>query len=308
MRTSRKSIIYGALIFILNGCATGPTLYTSAQNTPVAHPENKVLFVELLKEGKPSTAKQVKLKYGYELVYQNTSSSSRQNKYAKNNMPPIESVPSKDVIQKNDAFSIILNAVWVPEIKPDFFGGGKDIAVILDIIAEDGETKPLVVSYQRDVRGKHLLNFKNIVVYNTDRWDGIHQPYFHLRILDVTSERNKNTQELLDSAASSVNSLAGLVPSAYFPHIAQAIKTSKYILGGRKNSILLDYKIQFFNLTGIDAQSTETQSVNQILDRFAQGNWIALGRPSENGPSFWDADFFLQQKNSSNRALSVSRN
>lgn len=297
-----KSINLVSLVLVLaviNGCASGPTLYTSAQNTPIAHSENKVLFVDLLQEGEPTTSKKVDLRHGYQLEYlgPNDTLQKVNNK-----------IPYKDVIQKNDAFSIILNAVWVPELpNRSIFGrSGSDIAVILDIIAEDGETKPIVVAYQRDVRGKHLLNFKNIVVYNTENWDGIHQPYFHLRIMDVSSERNKNTQELLDAASSSVNSLAGIVPSAYFPHIAQAIKTSKFILGGKKNKILLDYKIQFFNLSTTDAQSGDTQSVNQVLDRFAQGKWIAVGRPSERDPDFWDADFSYNRKSAQIERLKLS--
>ena len=284
------------LALALSGCATGPTLYTSAQNTPAAHPENKVLFVDLLDwHGKPNRYQYVDLKYGFELEYADSDAKTE------------DRIPFKDIIQKNDEFSIILNAVWIPNLpRKSFFSTflcwvgledpGRDIAVILDIIAENGETKPLVVAYQRGVQGGHLLNFKNIVVYNTSSWDGIHQPYFHLRILDVSSERNKNTQELLDSAATSVNSLAGIVPSAYFPHISQAIKTSKYILGNKMNEILLDYKIQFFNLSLTDEQIGITQSVNQVLDRFAQGNWIALGRPEYTSPVFWDSSFKYNRK------------
>jgi hypothetical protein len=285
----------GAAAF-LPGCANGPTLNTSAQNTPMAHPEAKVLFVKLRDGTRVLPDDVVDLKFGHKLVVarENADGTLVDNGEGSD-------VLKNDMIQRGSNFSVILNSVWIPE-KLNINGKSmsRDIAAVLDIVLDDGEVEPIVVAYQREVRGGHLLNFKNIVVTSVEKWDGVHQPYFRLRILDVRSERNTNTQVMLEQAAQMVNTVAGIVPSPYLPAVSKAIEASKFILGNKDNEILLDYRIQFFNLQQSESTASGSATVSKVLDPFYQGNWIAFGRPKEIGdvpvgPEFWSGYFYYDR-------------
>jgi hypothetical protein len=94
----------------LPGCANGPTLNTSAQNTPMAHPEAKVLFVKLRDGTTVLQDDVVDLKFGHKLVVarENSNGTLVDNGAGSD-------VLKNDMIQRGSNFSVILNSVWIPE-------------------------------------------------------------------------------------------------------------------------------------------------------------------------------------------------
>lgn len=305
-----KFLILILLIVSFNGCSTGPTINTSAQNTPIGNPEAKVLFVDLLRADwssgsgesandeereivslKASYRNTVGLHHGHQIVSQDDKPSKEQVEEH-----DLAIVKDDDIINKGSKFAVIINGVWIPDLNKANTGSSKtrDIAVILDIVTQDGLSEPLVVAYQRGITGGYLMNFKNLLVYYTDDWDGIKQPFFRVRLLDVTSERKENAQALLEDASKAMDSVSGMIPSAYIPYVSSGIKTAQYILGNAKNKILMDYKIQFY-VSG-EKRGYLNDSLSQTLDTFAQGSWIALARPKDMTSEFWRGKFVIDRR------------
>lgn len=78
----------------------------------------------------------------------------------------------------------------------------KDIAVVVNFDAKAGQpSEPIVVWYERGVAPGRVLSFANLHVYTQSNWDARVPPFFRLRVIDVTSEKNAEVRAFLSRPA-----------------------------------------------------------------------------------------------------------
>jgi hypothetical protein len=194
-------------------------------------------------------------------------------------------------VPRNSALSIVLRSIEIPaRVEGGPIRGAADYAVILDIgTASDGSSQSLVVWYQRGVQPDQSLNFSNLLVFYEPRWDERIAPYFRVRVMDVTTERNAETRRALDRAsnlASTVGVLAGSPLVA--PLIGVAFTAAELVLANQQNRMVLDYSVQLYS----SAAAAEAGSGQLCVMK--RGSYIVVGRPNSEPRSFWTQPFAFE--------------
>ncbi len=204
-------------------------------------------------------------------------------------------VPTSDqadrqlAVPANEPLSILMRSVEIPA-RQDASGkktagidGPADYAVLLDIGAkDDGSTESIVVWYQRGVQPDQSLNFSNLLVYYVPRWDERVAPYFRLRVMDVTAERNAETLRALNRAQGVVGGALNLVSNPLVSPLAGvAFTAAELVLANRRNRLVLEYSVQLYS------QAAVSQSTGANLGMLKQGSYVVVGRPDGESRSFW---------------------
>jgi hypothetical protein len=141
----------------------------------------------------------------------------------------------------------------VPRASDIVFGKGRDIAVLLEVATATNEHQFIAVWYQRDVKPGDDLNFRDLLVYSRDAWDSKFPPFFRIRLVDVSAERNTGTENLLkqiNGAAGTITALAG-APEAT-PLLGIAGLVGDLVLAHEKNIPLVDFTFQLFAASTLD--------------------------------------------------------
>lgn len=199
-------------------------------------------------------------------------------------------------IERNSPLSIVLRSVEIPAKSAgdssanetdSAITGAADYAVILDIGTKaDGTSQSLVIWYQRGVQPDQSLNFSNLLVFYEPRWDERVAPYFRIRVMDVTTERNAETKRALERAHNLGNSLGALAANpAVSPLIGIAFTAAELVLANKQNRMVLDYSVQLYS------SRAATQAGSSELGVLKRGSYIVVGRPNAAGRAFWKNKF-----------------
>lgn len=307
MKTVRRLggvAVLAAAVLALTGCVPGPALTGDGvyvANTSHAFRENRAFYMddaETMCVGSNGQHVSVRpLRPIYEAIPERVRKAAKEsaNKSDADRASALEkafteSADNGEIIRPGSPLSIVVSQVRIPES----VSGPVDVAVVLDILtgasAEEQKTS-LVVFYQRDVRGGMTLNFNNLLVYSTEKWDAAYPPYFRLRVLDVKTERNTATGVLLDNASDLAQSLGEIIPSSYIPGINLAIKTAKLILSNQQNQVIIDFAVQFFASDFVNAAGSTAD-----LGTLQRGAWAVVGRPRGEASRFWRSPLVIDRR------------
>ncbi|MCA0364024.1 MAG: hypothetical protein LCH67_08270 [Bacteroidetes bacterium] len=257
----RKLHIFLGLGVLLGSCGKNPQIADLAVTTPVTFRENKVLFVE----ENEKIGETRKLKFAYEI---------NENK--------------ENEIEKLKPIGCVLRGVRIP--KTSDFEKHTDIAVVIDVVTAGATSlTSLVVFYQRNVTGGQMLNFQDLLVYYEPEWDGLTPPYFRVRLLDVLSERNLKTVDILEQANKMSASLGGIIPHPVLPIVQTAAEAAKMIFGNKQNKVILDFQVQFYS-------PVQIQGSNSELLPLRKGEWVVVGREEYGSSSYWKNKFELDER------------
>lgn len=265
---------------ILSGCALRGELGlqdSSAVQTPV-YTANKVLFLEtkLDDQGKPIDPRHSKLSDGYELADQVQRQKVGLRRSVKNRQP----------------ISILVSRAYIPSTTKTcnrrnsdiLFGGkGRDIAVLLDVSTSSERQDFIAVWYQRDVPPDEVLSFQDLLVYSSDAWDAKYPPYFRLRLVDVSSERNTAVGALLDqvrSSSATITSLLGVPGGA--PVVGIAALAARQVLAHEKNKALVDFTFQLYG------EHLLSEAGGVPLGILQTGGMVVSAPPCDAGIGFWE--------------------
>jgi hypothetical protein len=242
------------------GCTSlGTGFERNVATTPPRYAENRVFFL-------PTATETVALTPAY---------------------APLTKDEEAKAIRHGEPLTIVVNGVALPKDARDV-GKTRDIAVLLDIGAksDSGDTS-MVVWYQRGVRPDQLLNFSNLLVYYEPFWDSRVAPQFRLRMVDVATERNQATRELLSVVERTTSSLAAFLPDlATSQGVRVAARAATLVLANRQNEVLLDYTVQFYSQQHVAA------SGGAGLGQLRRGAFVAVGRPDQCGTQLCGRDFW----------------
>ncbi len=246
---------------IITSCGSaGPKIAEQAVTTP-DYRENRVLFVDNPKDSNNNDVRQLKL------PHQLQEDENRE-------------------IKKLSPLGCIIRGVRIPEELKE----PRDIAVVLDVVTAGSESvTSLVAFYQRDVPGGQMLNFQDLLVYYDPEWDGVTPPWFRVRILEVNAERNTRTKAFLDAANKVSSGLGGMVPHPVLPSVKTAVEAAKLIFGNKKNTVLIDYQVQFYSPSQIRGSQVN-------LTPLRKGEWYVIGRAKGESSLFWNNDFYVDEK------------
>ncbi|MCK4343324.1 MAG: hypothetical protein KAY37_16540 [Phycisphaerae bacterium] len=198
-----------------------------------------------------------------------------------------EAIEDELVVEHADPLSIIVNSVYMPRD----FSGTKDIVVILDVQTEDQpEPISMAVWYQRDVAPGQKLGFENLLVHSQRAWNDAFQPYFKLRVIDVKTERNRETRALFDKINQAVGTLATFVPHPAVPAAAFAIRVAGLVLSNQQNQTIIDYTSQFYSKRLYDNAGPSDLAV------LMRGSWIVVARPQKQTEEFWRQNLKLDRR------------
>lgn len=205
-------------------------------------------------------------------------------------------------VQNGDPVTILVNKAYLPPSLADpqsrtlrnrlTFRKSRDIAVLLDFGATAGQDEEvLAVWYQRDVPPDEPLSFENLSVFHQDVWNNDSPPYFRMRIVDVSNERNTRTGELLQQVAK----FGGQITQLFGTPAAGAVvgiagRAAELTLANDANRNLIDYTVQFYS------PEHAVQAGGVPLGLFRRGAFITMGRPLDEGVEFWDNDFVYDYK------------
>lgn len=208
----------------------------------------------------------------------------------------LPSTDATDVVPRNSPLSIIVRSIEIPAAKEiDASGktvdslvtGAADYAVILDIgTKDDGTSESIVVWYQRGVEPDQSLNFSNLLVYYQPIWDERIAPTFHIRVMDVTTEKNAETRKALERAGNIGGALSSMAANpAVKPLIGIAFTAAELVAANKSNKLLLDYTVQLYS------SSAATAAGSGELGVLRRGSYIVIGRPHQEGREFWRNTF-----------------
>lgn len=161
---------------------------------------------------------------------------------------------TRQAVLNRQPVSIIISKAYVPLTLPacvkrpsDAFFRGRDIAVLLDTSTESGSSTSLAVWYERGVTPGQHLTFENLLVYSTSAWDSRFPPYFRLRLIDVTAERNTSTRQALETVRENASGVGSLLNApAGSPLIAAAAQVGDLVLANEANMPLMDFTFQLY--------------------------------------------------------------
>lgn len=222
-----------------------------------------------------------------------------------NNLQSLESIGSSvdsseanQAIPSNSPISVILRSVEIPakietdakgSLRKGVVGDSADYAVILDVGTNaDGSSNSMVVWYQRGVQPDQSLNFSNLLVYYEPRWDERIAPFFRIRVMNVTKEKNAETRKSLERAHGIAGSLGALANNpAITPLIGISFAAADLVLANNSNSLLLDYSVQLYSTSSVSQAGNE-------LGTLKRGSYLVVGRPVAESRSFWKEKFFYE--------------
>lgn len=269
--TMRLIII--ACAFLLSGCVTrGDTRLddVSVVRAP-AYSANRVLFAKSSPDNRYAD-----LKEGYEIAADAARPGSRRS------------------VRNRDPLSIVISRAYVPADiatcnarSSDFLlGKDRDIAVLLDVSSATDRQEFIAVWYETNVPAGQVLTFQDLLVYSSDSWDAKYPPYFRLRLVDVSAERNTATGELLKQVRSSSSTIAGLVgvPEAG-PILGIAALAANQVLGHEKNRALVDFTFQLYD------EGLLGQSGGVPLGILQTGGMVVTAPPCGSANDFWTSSF-----------------
>ncbi|NID14507.1 hypothetical protein [Luteibacter yeojuensis] len=200
----------------------------------------------------------------------------------------LDTPPVKDLVEPNSPLTIIMRSVEIPEYeKAGPISKNADYAVIVDIgTAADGTSQSVVVWYQRGVSAGQSLNFSNLIVYYEPRWDQRVAPYFRVRVMDVTKEKNDETRRDLDRIQKLSMNVAGLASNPIVvPSVAVAFNVADLILSHEENRLVLDYSVQLYSAAAAAAAGSGG------LGQLQKGSYIVVGRPNGADRTYWNSKF-----------------
>ncbi len=198
-------------------------------------------------------------------------------------------------IVRNSPISVILRSVEIPaKYESDGKGGMKkgivsedaDYAVILDVgVKADGSSSSLVVWYQRGVQPGQSLNFSNLLVYYEPRWDDRVAPFFRVRVMNVTKEKNEETRKALERAHNIAGSIGVMAKNPMVtPLIGISFTAAELVFANKENKMLLDYSVQLYSTSAAQQAAME-------LGTLKRGSYVVVGRPPEESRTFWRGPF-----------------
>lgn len=168
---------------------------------------------------------------------------------------PRDPSDTRQPVLNRQPISIIISKVHVPtslaqcinRLSDPLFQGKRDIAVLLDTATQAGPSTALAVWYETGISPGQYLTFENLLVYSTAAWDSRFPPYFRVRLIDVTAERNAATRSALDTVRENGPRIGTLLqaPGAS-PLISAASEVGKLVLANERNVALLDFTFQLF--------------------------------------------------------------
>jgi hypothetical protein len=242
-----------------------------AVQTPV-YSANKVLFLQ----GSDQPDGRVgRLREGYELASQVQRGEPAGTRRAVHNRQPLSIVISRAYLPANIAQCNRRASDLI-------FHGGRDIAVLLDVSASAATPDFIAVWYQRDVPPDDLLVFQDLLVFSNDAWDARYPPYFRLRLVDVSAERNTAVGALLDrvrSSSSAITSTIGLPEAA--PIIGIAALAARQVLAHEHNKALVDFTFQLYG------EHLLAEAGGVPLGVLQTGGMILSAPPCGAGNQFW---------------------
>lgn len=205
------------------------------------------------------------------------------------------SVKGNNEIVRNSPISVILRSVEIPaKYESDGKGGMKkgvvsedaDYAVILDLgVRADGSSTSLVVWYQRGVQPGQSLNFSNLLVYYEPRWDDRVAPFFRVRVMNVTKEKNEETRKALERAHNIAGSIGVMAKNPIVtPLIGISFTAAELVFANKENKMLLDYSVQLYSTSAAQQSGME-------LGTLKRGSYVVIGRPPEEARTFWRGPF-----------------
>ncbi|MGH7132229.1 MAG: hypothetical protein ACREJO_09825 [Phycisphaerales bacterium] len=284
-------VLSAAALFaaVLAGCSGGPSVEPNPMTaySPRDYREQRALFLRPVKD-KPDLAD---LKFSHEVQAETKPGET-----------------SDLAIHHNDPISIVVSDVYIPHriIIPGWASepGGPntavssayddfaiDVVVMLDVqTSSDPGLQSFALWYERGVRPGQRLNFTSALVYSERNWNSRNQPYFKLRVMDVSKERNAETRAALDGLATTVGSLSAFFPHPAIPGAAAAIHAAGLIASNRANYPIVDYTPQFY------ADQFIKQAGPNDLALFARGSWMVVGRAPGQDESFWKTPLQLHLK------------
>ncbi len=198
-----------------------------------------------------------------------------------------------NLVKHREPLSIIMNSVELPQDWPASISRKTiDVAVILDLAtAPDGSDTSIVVWYQRGVQPGQSLNFSNLLVHFEPRWDQRTAPMFRVRVMNVTDERNAEALETLAQVRKFGGTVAALAGQpAFSPLISIATRAAGLVQANEKNSMLLDYTVQFY------AGSVADDIGGAQLGALRKGSFVVLGRPVDTSRWFWRDEFKMDRR------------
>jgi hypothetical protein len=247
-----QSLILIAFVCLFAGCASPlqPGFGERDKfviNTP-EYPDNKVYYVEYDESLKSKYLSKLKLSYDID-----------------------QQTIDRNKLIDREPISIVANSVGIPYTET---GVSKDIAVLLEINADTNtESQPIVIWYQRNVLPGQSLNFSNLLIYSQDKLDNRIAPFFRIRVIDVASEKNLETREVLSEVSRYGNSVAISANNPILsPIFAVASKAASLVLASRENKMLLDYSVQFY------PSNIKLSSENPNLSPLIKGRFVLVGR------------------------------
>jgi hypothetical protein len=167
----------------------------------------------------------------------------------------------------------------------------RDIAVLLDI-ETSGERKleSYAVWYERCVHPGQRLGFTSLLAYSDRAWNNRYQPYFRIRVIDVSKEKNEEVRAALRGLSESVGSLASFIPHPAIPGAAASIRAAGLVASNRQNVSILDFTPQFY------ASEFVAQAKQSDLAIFSRGMWMVVGREPGEDEKFWKEPLSLHLK------------
>lgn len=251
--------------FSFSACASRDILFDQyVANTSSTYTESRVLFLENTSSD-ADLMHQKQLLHPYEVLH----------------------VSSDQVtaFRHGDPLTVVVSGVWLPV----GLRGEHDIVVLVDVATGEGqEVEPIVVFYQRAVPGGQLLAFANLTVYSDPLWNSDNPPFFRVRVLDLGSDIEQQTQHLLSQSSLLPQALGGMLPHSLNPIVQVAMQAASAVLGDRQNDVLLDYQVQFYENEQVRASGAD-------LAPLRVGEWIAVGRPPEQTAAFWSTRLWVHR-------------
>lgn len=200
-----------------------------------------------------------------------------------------------NTIARNSPISIVLRSVEIPaKYESDGKGGMRkgvvtedaDYAVILDVGTKaDGSSSSMVVWYQRGVQPDQSLNFSNLLVYYEPRWDERVAPFFRVRVMNVTKEKNIETRKALERAHNIAGSVGVMATNPIVtPLIGISFTAAELVFANKENKMLLDYSVQLYS-------SSSAAQAGMELGTLKRGSYVVVGRPPAETRDFWKGPF-----------------
>lgn len=203
--------------------------------------------------------------------------------------------------------SIVINRAYVPTTLrqcakrlSDVFGKRRDIVVLLETATATDKQEAVAVWYQQGVllddksaiaasqqetggpRPDGTLNFQDLLVFSEDSWNSNFPPYFRMRLIDVSAERNTAVGALLEQVEGSTKAITGLLGVPNSPLIGIAKLAAKQILGNEQNIPIIDFTFQLYGASMLDEAGGVPLGVLQT------GGVVVTAPPCGEDNSYWN--------------------